>query len=72
MHQKRTQSGESTHPKINLQIPRAAKLPIAHLERHSHLIVLMQHLMEAFALMGSHLDIVSESEDAAHEGGEEE
>jgi len=51
-----------THPEINLQISAAAKLPVADLERDCHLVVLVEGLVEAFALVGLHLDIVRRRE----------
>jgi hypothetical protein len=47
-----------THPKVNFQIAAAAKLPVADLEGHRHLVILVQRLVEAFALVGLHLDIM--------------
>ncbi len=63
----------ATHPKIQLQIPRPAKLPVPHLKRHCHLIILMQHLVEAFSLMRAHLYVVRKGcWEEAQEGAEEE
>ena len=59
-----------THPKINLQIPRAAKLPVPDLERDRHLIVLVQDLVVAFLGVSAHLNVVPEGQ--AQEGEEEE
>jgi hypothetical protein len=50
------------HPEINLQVPTASKFPIADLERHRHLVVLVERFVEAFALVGLHLDIVRRRE----------
>jgi len=46
------------YPEIYIQIPTTPKLPIAHLERHGHLVVLVQGLVEAFARVRFHLDVV--------------
>ena len=51
-----------THPEINLQISAAAKLPVADLERDCHLVILVEGLVEAFALVGLHLDVVRRRE----------
>ena len=48
----------STYPKIDIQVPAPAELSIAHLKCDRHLVVFMQVLVEAFARMGFHLDIV--------------
>jgi hypothetical protein len=50
--------GVITHPEINLQVPAASKLAVADLERDRHLVVLVQGLVEALALVGLHLDVV--------------
>lgn len=59
-----------THPKVNFQIAAAAKFPVADLEGNCHLVVLMQRLVEAFALVGLHLDVVGggQREEAARRG----
>ena len=56
-----------THPEIDLEIPTASKLSVADLECDSHLVVLVQRLVEAFTLVGLHLDVVCryEGEEAA-------
>ena len=60
---------EGTHPKVNLQIPSAAKLPVPNLKCDRHLIIPVEGLVEAFSLMGAHLDVVSEgSGEKAQEG----
>ena len=58
----------SSYPEINLQIPASSKLPVANLERDCHLVVLVQRLVEAFALVRLHLDVVrgGEAEEARH------
>lgn len=48
------------YPEINLQTPRTAKLAVAHLERHGHLVVPVQVLVEAFVRVGAQLDVVGE------------
>lgn len=63
---------EGTHPEVKLQIPRATKLPIPNLECDRHLIIFMQDLVEAFSLMGAHLDVVREGGgEEAQESGEQ-
>lgn len=47
-----------TYPEVNLQVSTAAKLPVADLEGNRHLVVLVQGLVEAFALVGLHLDVM--------------
>ena len=51
---------EGTHPEVNLQIPCAAKFPVSNLKCDRHLIIPVEDLVEAFSLMGAHLDVVSE------------
>jgi hypothetical protein len=46
------------HPEINLQVPAATEFPVADLERDRHLVVLVQRLVEALALVRLHLDVV--------------
>ena len=66
-------TGGNTHPEINLQIPRTAKLPVPNLKCHRHLIILVQGLVKAFSLVGAHLDVVGEGGcEEAQEGGEVE
>jgi hypothetical protein len=50
--------GVIAHPEINLQVPAASKLAVADLECDRHLVVLVQGLVEALALVGLHLDVV--------------
>jgi hypothetical protein len=38
-----------THPKVDVQVARAAKLAVADLERDRHLVVAVQGLVEALA-----------------------
>ena len=47
-----------TYPEINIQIPRMPKLPISHLKRNAHLVILMKVFMEAFPRVCSKLDIM--------------
>jgi hypothetical protein len=56
-----------SYPKVDLEVPAAAKLSVADLERHSHLVVLVELFVEAFAHVGLHLDVVggSQGEEAA-------
>lgn len=56
----------NSYPEIDLQVPASSKLPVANLERDRHLVVLVQRLVEAFALVGLHLDVVrgGEAEEA--------
>lgn len=39
----------ATYPEINLEVPAPSKFPVADLERNSHLIILVQCLVEAFS-----------------------
>ncbi len=50
------------YPKVNLQVTAAAEFPVADLERDRHLVVLVQLLVEAFALVRLHLDVVCRCE----------
>jgi hypothetical protein len=62
----------TAHPEINLQIPASAKLAVADLEGNRHLVVLVQRLVEAFALVRLHLDVVRGGErDEAARGSED-
>ena len=58
-------------PEIDFQVARAAEFPVADLERDGHFIVLVQDLVEAFALVGAELDVVREGGggEKAQEGG---
>lgn len=47
-----------THPKVNLEVPAATKFSVADLEGDGHLVVLVQRLVEAFAHVGLHLNVV--------------
>ena len=46
------------YPEIDVQVSAAAKFPVADLEGHRHLVVLVQLLVEAFALVRFHLNVV--------------
>lgn len=46
------------YPEINVQVSAAAEFPVADLEGHRHLVVLVQLLVEALALVRFHLDIM--------------
>ena len=60
-----------THPEVNLQVPRTAKLSVSNLECDCHLIILVKDLVEAFSLMGAHLNVVRErAGEEAQEGGQ--
>ena len=60
-----------THPEVNLQISRTAKLSVSNLEGDRHLIILVEDLVEAFSLMGAHLNVVRKrSGEEAQKGGE--
>jgi hypothetical protein len=47
-----------TYPEINFEIATASKFPVANLEGHGHFVVLVKGLVEAFALVRFHLDVV--------------
>lgn len=55
-------SRPNAYPEIDFQIAAAAKLSVANLECDRHLVVLVQLFVEAFALVGLHLDVVRRSE----------
>lgn len=61
-----------THPEIHIQIPTAAKLPIADLEGDGHLVVRMQNLVEALPRMRLELDVVRMAHEGAGEQDQEE
>ena len=46
------------YPKVNIKIPASSKFPVADLERDRHFVVLVQHLVKAFAHVRLHLDSV--------------
>lgn len=50
------------YPEVNLQVAAAAEFPVANLEGDGHLVVLVQLLVEALALVRLHLDIVRRCE----------
>lgn len=60
------EKGCGTYPEIHLEVPGASEFAIADLERHGHLVVFVEDLVEAFARVGAHLDVV-----APRCGGEE-
>lgn len=45
-------------PEVDLQVPAAAELAVADLKGDGHFVVLVQLLVEAFAHVGLHLDVV--------------
>jgi hypothetical protein len=59
-------SSGQTHPEVNVQVSATAKLAVADLEGDGHLVVGVQLLVEAFARVGSELDVVGGGE--AYEG----
>ena len=50
-----------THPKIDIEVAGAAKLAVADLEGHRHLVIAMEVLVEAFAAVGGKHNVVSGS-----------
>lgn len=50
------------YPEVNLQIAATTKLPVANLEGDCHLVVFVKLLVEAFALVSLHLDVVRRCE----------
>lgn len=49
----------TTHPEIDVEVTGAAKLAVADLEGHRHLVIAMEVLVEAFAAVGGKDDVVS-------------
>lgn len=49
-------------PEVDLEVPAAAKLAVAHLECDRHLVVLVQLLVEALPHVRLHLDVVRRHE----------
>lgn len=47
-----------TDPKVNVEVSGAAKLAIADLEGHRHLVIAVEGLVEALAAVGRKLDVV--------------
>lgn len=54
--------GVEAYPEVNLQVSAPSEFPVADLERDCHLVVLVQLLVEAFALVRLHLDVVRRCE----------
>ena len=52
---------EETYPEVDIEISSTAKFPVTHLEGNGHLVVYVQHLVEAFPPMRGQLDIVCKS-----------
>lgn len=46
------------YPEVNVEIPSAAKLPVTDLEGDSHLVLLVEVLVEAFPAVGRELDVM--------------
>ena len=68
---KQAPSRGHTHPEVNLQVPRTAEFSVSNLECDRHLIILVEDLVEAFSLMGAHLNVVRKrAGKEAQEGGE--
>ncbi len=59
----------ASDPKVDIQVPTSAKLPIRDLERDGHFVIFVEFFVETFSRMGAHLDVVGEG--GSHEGGEE-
>lgn len=53
-------------PEVDFEVAGAAELAVADLEGDGHFVVFVEHFVEAFALVGAHLDVVGEGG-----GGEE-
>ncbi len=47
-----------SYPKVNVKVAGTAKLAVANLEGHCHLVALVQALMEALAPVRRQLDVV--------------
>lgn len=60
------------YPEINIQISTTTKLPVAHLEGNSHLVVLVQDFVEAFPRMRLELDVVRIAEGEQGQNCQEE
>ena len=50
---------EHTYPEINLEVPTTREFAVPDLERDRHLVIGMEGLVEAFAGVGLHLNVVS-------------
>lgn len=59
-----------TYPKVDVQIPTTPEFSVADLECDRHLVILVQHLMEALARVRFHLNVVRIAE--GKQGCEEE
>ena len=56
-----------TYPKVNVQTPATAKLPVSDLERNRHLVVFVQRLVEALPRVRFQLDVVRAGETTEEE-----
>ena len=60
------------YPEVNIEVTSTPKLPIADLERHRHLVILAQRLVEAFAAVGGQADVVRARSLQQSRAGEEQ
>lgn len=61
-----------SYPKIYIQVPTPAEFPVADLEGHCHLIVLVQRFVKALPRVRLELDVVGMAEGEEGEEGKEE
>lgn len=65
------QEKSESYPKVDVEVACTAKLAVAHLESHGHLVVLAQALVEALDASGWQHDVVRHHSLESHGGGEE-
>jgi len=61
-----------THPEIDIQVTATTKFTVADLERDGHLVVGVERLVEAFACVCFHLDIVGGADGCKAQKGRED
>ena len=59
--------GVETHPEVNVEIAASTKFPVAGLKRHSHLVISVQLLVEAFFAVCFELNVVRGGEEGKRE-----
>ena len=61
-----------THPEINIKVTTTTEFTVADLERDGHLVVRVKRLVEAFACVCLHLDIMGGADGCKAQKGREE
>lgn len=60
------------YPEVDIKVSSTAKLPIANLEGHRHLVILAQRLVETLAAVGGQADVVRARRLQQSRAGEEQ